>query len=124
MLPLIDIGAKILDKVIPDKAEKLNAKARLLEVQQAGELAEIEAAMSVVTAEAKSDSWLTSSWRPITMLSFLMMLMAYWFGFIPDDVYARITPDMYNQFVDLLKIGIGGYIVSRGAEKGIKEWKK
>ena len=25
---------------------------------------------------------------------------------------------------DLLQIGIGGYIISRGAEKGIKTWKE
>ena len=30
-----------------------------------------------------------------------------------------IPPDMWS----LLQIGIGGYIVSRGAEKGIKTWR-
>jgi hypothetical protein len=32
----------------------------------------------------------------------------------------EIPPDMW----DLLKIGLGGYVVSRGVEKTMKEYKK
>ena len=33
---------------------------------------------------------------------------------------ADIPPDMW----DLLKLGVGGYVVGRSAEKGIKAWKE
>ena len=40
---LIDIGGKILDKVFPDPAQAEQAKLKLLEMQQNGELAQIAA---------------------------------------------------------------------------------
>jgi len=42
MIPLIDAGLRIIDKIIPDPKAKAEAKIKLLEVQQAGELKEIE----------------------------------------------------------------------------------
>ena len=47
MLPLgaiLDIGGKILDKVFPDPAQAEQAKLKLLEMQQNGELAQLAAA--------------------------------------------------------------------------------
>ena len=76
MIPLIEAGLRIIDKIIPDPAAKAEAKLRLLEVQQTGDLAEVEAAMNVVVAEAKSEHALTSQWRPITMLVFTAIVAA------------------------------------------------
>lgn len=45
MLPLgalLSIGEKVLDKVIPDPAAKAEAQAKLMEMAQKGQLAEIE----------------------------------------------------------------------------------
>ena len=45
MLPLgalLSIGEKILDKVIPDPAAKAEAQAKLMEMAQKGQLAELE----------------------------------------------------------------------------------
>ena len=46
MLPiaaLLSIGEKVLDKVIPDPAAKAEAQAKLMEMAQKGQLAELEA---------------------------------------------------------------------------------
>lgn len=40
---LLSIGEKVLDKVIPDPAAKADAQAKLLELAQKGELAQLEA---------------------------------------------------------------------------------
>ena len=58
MIPFLDVGLKILDKVIPDPTAKAAARIKLLEVEQAGELKELEAAMMVITTEAKSKHFL------------------------------------------------------------------
>lgn len=57
------------------------------------------------------------------------MLMVL-FGYIVAHNYV-IAPifdvpkaEMPDHLWELLKIGVGGYIVSRGAEKGINLWKK
>lgn len=73
----------------------------------------------VIQAEAKSDSWMASNWRPILMLTFtaivavnwLILPVVSWFG--PHLVPLVLPPDMW----DLLKIGVGGYIVGRSGEK-------
>jgi hypothetical protein len=125
MIPLIEAGLRIIDKIIPDPAAKAEAKLRLLEVQQGGELAEVEAAMNVVVAEAKSEHALTSQWRPITMLVFTAIVannyiiapyLAAIFGW-------SVTLEMPDQLWNLLSIGIGGYVVGRSSEKAIKSWK-
>jgi|TARA_R100001530_G_scaffold26568_1_gene21319 hypothetical protein len=125
MIPLIEAGLRIIDKIIPDPEAKAEATRKLLEIQQAGELAEVEAAMNVVVAEAKSEYALTSQWRPITMLVFTAIVannyiiapyLAAIFGW-------SVTLEMPDQLWNLLSIGIGGYVVGRSSEKAIKNWK-
>ena len=125
MIPLIEAGLRIIDKIIPDPEAKAEATRKLLEIQQAGALAEVEAAMNVVVAEAKSEHALTSQWRPITMLVFTAIVannyiiapyLAAIFGW-------SVTLEMPDQLWNLLSIGIGGYVVGRSSEKAIKNWK-
>jgi hypothetical protein len=125
MIPLIEAGLRIIDKIIPDPAAKAEATRKLLEIQQTGELAEVEAAMNVVVAEAKSEHALTSQWRPITMLVFTAIVannyiiapyLAAMFGW-------NVMLEMPEQLWNLLSIGIGGYVVGRSSEKAIKNWK-
>ena len=125
MIPLLEAGLRIIAKIIPDPAAKAEATRKLLEIQQAGELAEVEAAMNVVVAEAKSEHALTSQWRPITMLVFTAIVannyiiapyLAAIFGW-------SVTLEMPDQLWNLLSIGIGGYVVGRSSEKVIKNWK-
>ena len=81
MFPLgaiLDIGGKILDKVFPDPAQAEQAKLKLLEMQQNGELAKIQADIAgqqEVTkrweADMKSDSWLSKNIRPMTLIAIL-----------------------------------------------------
>jgi len=81
MLPLgaiLDIGGKILDKVFPDPAQAEQAKLKLLEMQQNGELAQLNADVSEaheltdrLKADMGSDSWLSKNIRPLTLISIL-----------------------------------------------------
>jgi hypothetical protein len=82
MLPLgaiLDIGSKILDKVFPDPAAAEAAKLKLLEMQQNGELAQLNADVSEaheltdrLKADMGSDSWLSKNIRPLTLISILV----------------------------------------------------
>lgn len=69
----------------------------------------IEMQASVIMTEAKGDSRLQRSWRPVTMLTFLVLVVMHHVGWLAIE----LTDQMWS----LLKIGIGGYIGSRGAEK-------
>lgn len=125
LMAVLDLGAKILDKFIPDPKAKAEAQQKLLEMHQKGELEELNAAMNVIVAEAKSEHVLAATWRPITMLVFVAIiannyiLAPYLTAMFGVGLTLEIPTDMW----DLLKIGLGGYVVGRSMEKGIKTWK-
>jgi len=80
---IIKLGSTILDKIFPDKEEAEKAKIRLLELQEAGELKELDASMNNIIAEAKSaDKW-TSRARPSFMyVMYAMILMSLPMGIL------------------------------------------
>ena len=93
MIPLgaiMEIGSKVLDKVLPDPEAKAKAQAELVKLQQEGRLAELNAdnieAQELTKrqeADMKSDSWLSKNIRPMTLIFILMTytvfgLMSAW----------------------------------------------
>lgn len=63
-LALIDPISKILDRVLPDKAQAAAAKAQLLESEVQGEFNTAIAQINVNTQEAQSKSVFVAGWRP------------------------------------------------------------
>jgi len=124
-LAILEIGAKLIDKFFPDPEEAAKRKLDLFSMQQAGELAEMEAAMQVITTESKSEHFLVAAWRPITMLTFVFIIAnnyiiyPYLSLFWNDAPTLAIPPDMW----DLIKLGLGGYVMGRSGEKIMKQWK-
>jgi uncharacterized membrane protein (DUF106 family) len=81
---LLDIGGKILDKVFPDPAQAEQAKLKLLEMQQNGELAQIAADTAEQQeltkrqqADMASDSWLSKNIRPMTLIFILVFYVIF-----------------------------------------------
>ena len=106
----------MIDNVHTSTEEKLEQKAKLLDLQvnfmQEGlqyELAQLEAKAAIITAEAKSEHFLTATWRPITMLTFLALVVCDQFGLLTF----RLAEDAWT----LLQLGLGGYVVGRSVEK-------
>ena len=123
---ILNFGGKIIDKIFPDKTEAAKAKVRLMELEQAGELEELKAAAQIITAEAKSDHWIVASWRPITMLVFVAIIANNYIIYPYLSLFWNAAPELAvpAEMWGLLKIGIGGYVVGRSAEKAITTWKK
>ena len=123
VLPIIggvlDVGMKLVERIFPDPAERDRAKIELLAMQQTGELNELQTRMQGIVAEAQSESWLTRSWRPITMLCFLFLIMnnlvlTPWLIAAGVAMPQVILPsDVWT----LLSIGIGGYVLGRSGER-------
>lgn len=61
---IIDIGGKVLDKVIPDTNAREKAKEELTKAINDQEFQIALAQIAVNTEEAKSDSLFKSGWRP------------------------------------------------------------
>lgn len=119
-LAILEIGAKILEKLIPDPAARAEQQLKLFELQQKGELAEMNgdiqiilARAGIIKAEAESQSWLTSNWRPILMLTFGALIVARWLGFAAPS----ITEGEMLKLWDIVQLGLGGYVIGRSAEQ-------
>ena len=87
MFPLgaiLDVGMKLIDKLIPDPAAKAQAQLDLAKLAQEGKLAEIQAdtvAMQETSkrwqADMASDSWLSKNIRPMTLVFILLVYCAF-----------------------------------------------
>ena len=122
----------LVDDLHTSEEEKLALKGQMFMAQ--GDLlarvfdyekSMLEMKASIITAEANSESWITRSWRPIAMLTLLALLVFHWLGLTSLATYylgiqPTVTPEMESQFMTLLQIGLGGYVVSRVAEKVAK----
>lgn len=61
---ITDAISKVLDRVLPDKAQNDAAKAALLETEVQGEIQTVLAQIQVNQAEATSKSVFVAGWRP------------------------------------------------------------
>lgn len=125
------IGSKLIDHFFPSPEDKAKAQLRLLELEQSGELAEIAAASEIITAEAKSEHWLTANWRPITMLTFVAIIvwdqvlsgMVVALLSVSPEVAKALQPEVPAWMGESIKFGLGGYVLGRSAEKFAEKWK-
>jgi hypothetical protein len=99
---LLDIGGKILDKVFPDPAQAEQAKLKLLEMQQTGELAQIAADTAEQQeltkrqqADMASDSWLSKNIRPGTLVFILFVYTTFGIG-------SAFDINVHQPYVELL----------------------
>lgn len=113
LMALLPLVGNILDKVIPDPKAAAEAKLKMLELEQTGELTEITQKAGIIKAEAESEHWLVASWRPILMLTFGALIVARWLGFSAPGISEAEILKLWN----IVEFGLGGYIVGRSAEK-------
>ena len=111
-------AAELIDNVHTSTEEKLAAKAQLLQLQATfleaaleHEQKDLERKSEVVLAEAKGESTLQRSWRPITMLVFVGLVVADSIGVLA----VPLAPEAWT----LLQLGLGGYVVGRSVEKTV-----
>ena len=121
VLEIIPVISKVLDRILPDKKAREQAKLALLELQQQGNLDDLKIRGEIVTSEIKGESWIQRAWRPILMLSIVAIVVNNYIlypylnlMFGPDTAVILDLPDkMWN----LMTVGVGGYIVGRSGEK-------
>jgi hypothetical protein len=105
MFPLgaiLDVGMKLVDKFFPDPEAKAKAQLELLQMQQNGELAQINADIAEQQeltkrqqADMMSDSWLSKNIRPMTLLFILG-------GYFVFAMMSAFDMDTNKAYVELL----------------------
>jgi uncharacterized membrane protein (DUF106 family) len=99
---ILAVGLKLVDKFVPDPQAKQEAQIKLLEMQQNGELAQLQADMNEQQeltkrqqADMASDSWMSKNIRPASLV---YILVTY-------TVFAMMSAwdiEVNNNYVELL----------------------
>ena len=99
---LFDVGMKVLDKFILDPEAKAKAQQELLQMQQEGKLAELNAdnieAQELTkrqSADMMSDSWLSKNIRPMTLIFILITYTVF-------GMMSAWDIEVNNNYVELL----------------------
>ena len=114
---LIPVLAPILGKIVankfPDPAEAAKAEAEVTSQlwQNAHQLN--AAAADIIKTEAASSHWLASNWRPLTMIVFVLLIVARWFGWAAPG----LSEAEYLKLWSIVEFGLGGYVIGRSVEK-------
>lgn len=118
---LLDGVKGIIEQFVDDPQEVAEAERMILEeerrIQQAileFEAERIKQGGETARAEIASEHWLAANWRPLLMLTFTF-IVAWNYVVVPltQMPETRIPSNMWQ----LMKIGVGGYVVGRSAEK-------
>ena len=123
---LVESVGGVIDKLSTSQDEKNQAKIELYKLQtsfltqmeaSASEFAKQQA--SIIIAEASGESWLQRNWRPVLMLTFTFVIA---WNFVVSPIVGAFgvtlqSVPLPDHMWELLKIGVGGYIVARSGEK-------
>lgn len=109
-------AADLIDDLHTSDEEKMLLKKEMMKLEnevtlKAMELEKqlVEANSSIIKAEATGGSWIQRNWRPITMLTFLVLVVLDSFGWLANP--------LADEAWVLLQIGLGGYVAGRSVEK-------
>jgi len=110
---LAPVLGKVIGNLFPDPEQKAKAEAEMMKSLLAHQ-AEIEgAAAKIIQTEAASQHWLAANWRPLTMIVFVALIVARWFGWAAPN----LAEEEYLKLWSIVEFGLGGYVVGRSVEK-------
>ena len=107
------IIGRVVGNLFPDPVEKAKAEAEVMREMMAHQAQIEQAAAQIINTEAASQHWLAANWRPITMLVFVALIVARWFGFAAPE----LSEAEYLKLWSIVEFGLGGYVIARSLEK-------
>ena len=126
---LLNVGGKLIDRLIPDPEQKAKAQIELQALVQNGELAKLanetklyeieqENVTRRVEADMSSDSWLSKNIRPMTLI---FLLVAY-SGFAVASIFEYETRGAYVELLGqwgmlVMSFYFGGRTMEKIAER-------
>lgn len=110
---LAPILGKVVGNLFPDPTEKAKAEAEMMRQLLAAQSEIEQAASKIIQTEAASTHWLAANWRPLTMITFVALIVARWFGWAAPN----LSEAEYIKLWSIVEFGLGGYVVGRSVEK-------
>jgi hypothetical protein len=111
----LDLGGKLIDRLIPDPAQKAQAALDLLKLQQTGELAQLTAdtdlargQLAVNQAEATNANWFVSGWRPAVGW---VCVLGLFYSFVLRPIAAPLITKYVGAPLEALDMGTLGTLL-------------
>jgi hypothetical protein len=116
---LLEVGSKLIDKLIPDPEAKAKAQLELATLAQSGELAKMANDTKLFEVEQEniterwrsdmgSDSWLSKNIRPLALIAifvaFFLFTMMSAFGYNAQESYVQLL-GQWGQIIFLAYFG-------------------
>ena len=126
LIPILaPILGDLIKRLIPDgdKGLDVEKEIKLALLENTDSLEALRG--KIVLEEAKSSSWLTSTWRPLLMMVIVAIVAVNYLIFPVLNLFIEqeLMIDLPVELWNLLQIGVGGYIVGRSGEKMVDTWK-
>lgn len=115
-----DLLKPVLGSLFPDPKDALKKQEAEIALQLAlmnNEAAISKAAAEVVKTEAASSHWLAANWRPLTMLTFVVLVVVRIVAAMFGVQFVGVTEAEWLKLWGLIEFGLGGYVIGRSVEK-------
>ena len=109
---VVSLGVKLLDRIIPDPAQKAQAQLELIKLEQSGELAIMTAQTDINKVEAASTSMFVAGWRPFIgwvcglALAYQYLVRPFVVAFLPEFQFPGLDNNLWELMMGML--GLGG----------------
>lgn len=118
----------LVGRFIPDKNKQAELAAKL----ETEFTKQMELKADIIRQEQKLGG-LASKWRPWTMIAFVGMIVTHWLMYdvapwavvvFDLNVYTPQDPGFTDGLLEVVKLGLGGYLAGRSVEKGLAIWRR
>ena len=109
---LVTFANTVLERVIPDPAQRAQAQLEVIKLQQSGELAAMTAQTDINKTEAGSSSIFVSGWRPYIgwicgfAITYQYLVRPFIVAFLPQYQFPGLDDNLWQLTMGML--GLGG----------------
>lgn len=117
LIGLLASGVKGFFGLKGKQADVVNKALEVVSDVNKSDDARAVAAAQIISSEARSESWITRSWRPLTVLAFVSLLISHLLGFTAPN----LSEHALDRIFDIVEYSVLGYMGMRSADKWVRE---
>ena len=107
-----NFASMLVGRLFPDEKDQKKHHEAIARMASTGELDLIAKRAAIIQSETKSKNIIERTWRPITMLVFVFLIVSHWFGFTENVTDAEV-----DELLEIIKFGLTGFLIGQSAER-------
>lgn len=113
---LIGSGVSALFGFKQAQADVVNSALKVLGDINTSNADREKAIATIVASEANSGYWLAAVWRPLISVCLFLMIVCFFFGYVPPHMNDTMSP-MMERIFNMFEVCLYGYIPCRTIDK-------